>query len=70
MMPAEKLNGAFMLALPEPPADQSGLAVKAWRQPVSIETYLPEKPDRYPAYLDQRVYQGSSGMVYPLPFHD
>ena len=35
-----------------------------------LPTYLPEIPDRYPAYLDRRVYQGSSGRVYPLPFHD
>ncbi|OLT07345.1 hypothetical protein BJF90_14635 [Pseudonocardia sp. CNS-004] len=42
----------------------------AWREPVTIDSYLPERPDRYPAYLDRRVYQGSSGRVYPLPFHD
>ena len=35
-----------------------------------LPTYLPEAPDRYPAYLDRRVYQGSSGRVFPLPFHD
>jgi tetratricopeptide (TPR) repeat protein len=34
------------------------------------DTYEPGTPDRYPAYLDQRVYQGSSGAVYPLPFID
>lgn len=41
-----------------------------WSEPVTIPTYLPELPDRFPAYLDQRVYQGSSGRVFPLPFHD
>jgi len=35
-----------------------------------IDTYEPGTPDRYPAYLDQRVYQGSSGAVYPPPFID
>ena len=35
-----------------------------------IPTYLPEAPDRHPMFLDQRVYQGSSGKVYPLPFTD
>jgi len=35
-----------------------------------IDTYLPYPPDRYPAYLERRVYQGSSGRVYPLPFHE
>ncbi len=58
------------LELPPTPADLVGVAVAAWREPVIIETYLPEPPDRYPAYLDNRVYQGSSGRVYPLPFHD
>ena len=41
-----------------------------WSTPVVLPTYLPEAPDRYPAYLDKRVYQGSSGRVFPLPFHD
>lgn len=41
-----------------------------WSAPVSLPTYMPETPDRYPAYLDQRVYQGSSGKVFPLPFID
>lgn len=42
----------------------------AWAAPVTLPTYLPEPPSRYPAYLDRRVYQGSSGRVFPLPFHD
>ncbi|MEO8907365.1 MAG: DUF5107 domain-containing protein, partial [Microbacteriaceae bacterium] len=57
-------------ALPDAPADQAALPVAAWESTVSIDTYLPEAPDRYPAYLDSRVYQGSSGRVYPLPFHE
>ena len=44
--------------------------VAVWSGPVTMPTYLPEPPDRYPAYLDRRVYQGSSGRVFPLPFHD
>jgi tetratricopeptide (TPR) repeat protein len=42
----------------------------AWREPIEIGTYEPGEPDRYPMFLDQRVYQGSSGRVYPLPFVD
>ena len=42
----------------------------AWREPIQIGTYEPGEPDRYPMFLDQRVYQGSSGRVYPLPFVD
>ncbi|SDL74297.1 Tetratricopeptide repeat-containing protein [Glycomyces sambucus] len=58
------------IVLPEAPAALAGRPVKAWREAVAIDTYAPAAPDRYPAYLDQRVYQGSSGAVYPLPFID
>lgn len=58
------------IVLPEAPAELAGRPVRAWREPVAIDTYAPADPDRYPAYLDQRVYQGSSGAVYPLPFID
>ncbi|MEU6250279.1 DUF5107 domain-containing protein [Glycomyces sp. NPDC047010] len=58
------------IVLPEAPAALADRPVRAWREPVAIDTYAPAAPDRYPAYLDQRVYQGSSGAVYPLPFID
>ncbi|MBU6399103.1 MAG: tetratricopeptide repeat protein [Verrucomicrobia bacterium] len=35
-----------------------------------IPTYLPAAPDKNPSFLERRVYQGSSGKVYPLPFTD
>src|SRR5277367_2371714 len=35
-----------------------------------IPTYLPAPPDKNPMFLEKRVYQGSSGRVYPLPFTD
>ena len=35
-----------------------------------IPTYLPAPPDRNPMFLEKRVYQGSSGKVYPLPVTD
>jgi len=35
-----------------------------------IPTYLPRVPDKNPMFLEKRVYQGSSGRVYPLPFTD
>lgn len=56
--------------LPNRPARLAGAAVAAWAEPIELQTYLPEPPSPYPAYLDRRVYQGSSGRVYPLPFHD
>jgi tetratricopeptide (TPR) repeat protein len=35
-----------------------------------LPTYLPAPPDKNPMFLEKRVYQGSSGRVYPLPFTD
>jgi hypothetical protein len=57
------------LRLPDAPASSSG-PVKAWEEDVSILTYLPAEPDLNPMFLEKRVYQGSSGRVYPLPFID
>jgi hypothetical protein len=45
-------------------------AVRAWTEEVVIPTYLPARPDPNPMFLERRVYQGSSGKVYPLPFTD
>lgn len=39
--------------------------VSAWSERVSIPTYRVGEPDRNPMFLDKRVYQGSSGVVYP-----
>ncbi|WP_433286124.1 DUF5107 domain-containing protein [Pseudonocardia sp. CA-142604] len=64
------LDGESRLQLPSRPAEQADAGVAVWRDLLTIDSYLPEPPDRYPAYLDHRVYQGSSGRVYPLPFHD
>jgi tetratricopeptide (TPR) repeat protein len=58
-----------VLRLPDAPASLSG-PVKAWEEDVSILTYLPAEPDPNPMFLEKRVYQGSSGRVYPLPFID
>ena len=63
-------NGESMGELPPRPDSLRDCAVAVWREPLTVDTYRPEPPDRYPAYLDRRVYQGSSGRVYPLPFHD
>ncbi|WP_232548337.1 DUF5107 domain-containing protein [Propioniciclava soli] len=51
-------------------AQQDRAAVQVRREPTVIPTRMPADPDQYPAYLDNRVYQGSSGAVYPLPFHE
>lgn len=55
--------------LPPAPPTEKGL-VKAWRQNVVIPTYEVLPADKNPMFLEKRVYQGSSGRVYPLPFHD
>ena len=57
------------LELPPAPAAEQG-PVKAWRAPVSMLTYMPAEPDANPLFLEKRVYQGSSGRVYPLPVID
>ena len=45
-------------------------AVKVRVEELVIPTYLPAPPDKNPMFLEKRVYQGSSGKVYPLPFTD
>ena len=42
--------------------------VSVWTEETLIPTYLPAPPDKNPMFLEKRVYQGSSGRVYPLPF--
>ena len=41
--------------------------VKAWREQVTIPTYEVGAPEKNPIFLENRVYQGSSGVVYPYP---
>jgi tetratricopeptide (TPR) repeat protein len=59
------------------PRENAGNEKHGLRQPVSVRqeeltlpTYLPAAPDKHPMFLEKRVYQGSSGRVYPLPFTD
>ena len=39
----------------------------AWYEKVIIPTYGIGKPEKNPMFLEKRVYQGSSGVVYPHP---
>ncbi len=41
--------------------------VKAWLEKVTIPTYEIGKAEKNPIFLEKRVYQGSSGVVYPYP---
>jgi tetratricopeptide (TPR) repeat protein len=44
--------------------------VSAWSESVVIPTYPVPAADRNPMFLEKRVYQGSSGRVYPNPVVD
>jgi tetratricopeptide (TPR) repeat protein len=60
-----------------PPAGPRSAEIDLKTEPVRVHiedlvipTYLPAPPDKNPMFLEKRVYQGSSGKVYPLPFTD
>lgn len=44
-----------------------GNVVNAWEETVYLPTYEVGKAEKYPMFLEKRVYQGSSGVVYPYP---
>ncbi len=44
--------------------------VRVWEEVVEIPTYGVGKPNKNPMFLEKRVYQGSSGRVYPYPVID
>ncbi|MDD3039869.1 DUF5107 domain-containing protein [Bacteroides sp.] len=41
--------------------------VRAWKEKKVIPTYEIGRPEKNPIFLEKRVYQGSSGVVYPYP---
>ena len=41
--------------------------VRAWEEVVMLPTYDTGKEEKNPIFLEKRVYQGSSGSVYPYP---
>ncbi len=45
-------------------------SVKIWEEKVIIPTYEVGSPNKNPMFLEKRVYQGSSGKVYPYPTID
>jgi tetratricopeptide (TPR) repeat protein len=45
-------------------------AVRAWEESITIPTYPEQAPDKNPMFFEKRVYQGSSGKVYPNPITD
>ncbi|MCM3630548.1 DUF5107 domain-containing protein [Paenibacillus glycanilyticus] len=51
-------------------ASSAETAVRVWEEAVDIPTYGTGEPDKNPMFLEKRVYQGSSGRVYPHPVID
>lgn len=45
----------------------NNMPVKVWEAQVSIPTYGIGKPNKNPMFFEKRIYQGSSGVVYPNP---
>lgn len=41
--------------------------VRAWSETIMLPTYDIGKEEKNPIFLEKRVYQGSSGVVYPYP---
>ncbi|HEY4109116.1 DUF5107 domain-containing protein [Puia sp.] len=42
-------------------------SVKVWQEQIMIPTYRAGEPDKNPMFFEKRIYQGSSGVVYPYP---
>ncbi len=42
-------------------------SVRVWKEKTTIPTYEIGEAEKNPIFLDKRVYQGSSGKVYPYP---
>jgi tetratricopeptide (TPR) repeat protein len=45
-------------------------SARVWEEDIVIPTYLTGAPNKNPMFLEKRVYQGSSGRVYPFPVVD
>lgn len=50
----------------QPKVNEKGI-VKAWEETIMLPTYEIGEEEKNPMFLEKRVYQGSSGVVYPYP---
>ncbi|HWY31019.1 MAG TPA: hypothetical protein VNX46_09705, partial [Candidatus Acidoferrum sp.] len=66
----ESNRGATAVTARERNGHSQSDAVVVRVEDLVLPTYLPAMPDKNPMFLEKRVYQGSSGKVYPLPFTD
>ena len=41
--------------------------VRCWEEDILLPTYETGEFEKNPIFLEKRVYQGSSGVVYPYP---
>jgi tetratricopeptide (TPR) repeat protein len=46
------------------------MSLVARLEPLTLPTYPVGDPEKNPVFFEKRVYQGSSGKVYPVPFID
>ena len=51
-------------------AKRGNRQVKVKREKIAIKTYGVGAPEKNPMFFEKRVYQGSCGKVYPVPFID
>jgi tetratricopeptide (TPR) repeat protein len=49
-----------------PTVNEKGV-VRAWKETVLLPTYETGEEEKNPVFSEKRVYQGSSGVVYPYP---
>lgn len=68
--PSSKTPGHTVTAPGRVRASGPTSAVTVRQEEMIFPTYLPAAPDKNPMFLEKRVYQGSSGKVYPLPVTD
>lgn len=47
--------------------EETGMQARIWEEEVMIPTYATGEPNANPMFFENRVYQGSSGRVYPYP---
>ena len=50
----------------QPTVTEAGV-VRAWQEEIMLPTYEIGEEEKNPIFLEKRVYQGSSGVVYPYP---
>lgn len=50
----------------QPTVSEAGV-VRAWEETILLPTYEVGEEEKNPIFLEKRVYQGSSGAVYPYP---